>query len=146
MKEKGFRLAQSNGQKKWFRYGNFALEKKGQEHGANLGLPIESKKFPAKKVAQMRFVVRPTRGGLLPPRGHYNHYLALLFRCCSSNYFSPLHSLFRSSKKKTLPLLSPSPLWVATPFVSVFGFASLSFPPRKSSTLAPSFDGARWCF
>lgn len=49
-------------------------------------------------------------------------------------------------KKKTLPLFSPSPLWVATPFVSVFGFASLSFPPRISSTLAPSFDGARWCF
>jgi len=136
MKEKGFRLAQSNGQKKWFRYGNFALEKKGQEHGANLGLPIESKKFRAKKVAQMRFVVRPTRGGLLPPRGHYNHYLALLFRCCSSNYlpfFPPSTPSFDPQKKKPFRF-SLLPLF-GWPHHSFLSSASLLFPSRRGNPL-----------
>ena len=140
--------------KKRFRYGTFAMEKKGQEHGANLGLPIESKSLSKAKSFEQR---RLHRCGLLCAL-----HAGACFRLGAttttiwrfSSPFDPqtIYLFFPPPlplsilKKKTLPLLSPSPLWVATPFVSAFHFASLSFPPRKSSSLAPSFDGARWCF
>ena len=65
--------------------------------------------------------------------------------------FRFLNSLFRSSKKKkTLPLLSLSPLFGSIPRsfhqCSCLDVASFSLTPRKSSSSAPSFDGARWCF
>ena len=146
MKEKGFRLAQSNGQKNGFATGISHWKRKASSTEQTLAFPSRAKSFEQRRLHRCCLLCALHAGACF----RLGATTTTIWRFSSAAdpqtiYFFFIPPLPLSIVKKESFRLSLLPLWVATPFVSAFHFASLSFPPRKSSSLAPSFDGARWC-